>query len=284
MTLEAFLYRDDKQGIDWIVSSEWPREDIEGTPKKGIILFDEITAADSTLQVAAYEFILDRRLGQLYKVPDGWYIIAAGNRTQDAAVARTMSSALANRFCHIEVGANSTSWLEWALKNNIDPMVTGFIRFMPQKLFSMEGNKERGWPSPRSWERVSMELIAAKRKSLEMDLQHILIEGLVGESTAIEFMAFMEWSGKIPDVAKMLAGTSKVSVPERSDQRYAMVSALVYHVRQHEKPVEILNGLFNIMLKFPNDWIQLIYHDITLVMESDNKYDFIESLMDHEKT
>ena len=84
--------RDDKQGIDWIVSSEWPRVGVEGTPEKGIILFDEITAADSTLQVAAYEFILDRRLGQLYQVPDGWYIVAAGNRTGDAAVARTMSS------------------------------------------------------------------------------------------------------------------------------------------------------------------------------------------------
>ena len=84
--------RDDKKGIDWIVSSEWPREEDEDTPERGIILFDEITAADSTLQVAAYEFILDRRLGQLYQVPDGWYIVAAGNRTGDAAVARTMSS------------------------------------------------------------------------------------------------------------------------------------------------------------------------------------------------
>ena len=72
------------KGIDWIVSSEWPREEDEDTPEK-IILFDEITAADSTLQVAAYEFILDRRLGQLYQVPDGWYIVA-GNRTGDAAV------------------------------------------------------------------------------------------------------------------------------------------------------------------------------------------------------
>ena len=55
--------------------------DDDDTPERGIILFDEITAADSTLQVAAYEFILDRRLGQLYEVPDGWYIVAAGNRT-----------------------------------------------------------------------------------------------------------------------------------------------------------------------------------------------------------
>ena len=62
------------------------------TPEKGIILFDEITAADSTLQVAAYEFILDRRLGQLYEVPDGWYIVAAGNRTSDAVAEQCQCS------------------------------------------------------------------------------------------------------------------------------------------------------------------------------------------------
>ena len=273
--------RDDKQGIDWIVSSEWPRAGVDGTPDKGIILFDEITAADSTLQVAAYEFILDRRLGQLYQVPEGWYIVAAGNRTGDAAVARTMSSALANRFCHLEVGANSVSWLEWALINNLDPRVTGFIRYMPQKLFSMEGNKERGWPSPRSWERVAMELELANKKKLDDDLLHILVEGLVGEGVAVEFMAFLQWSGKIPDIGKMLSGEIKPTIPKRPDQRYAMLSAIVHNIRQHDEPVTLINGFFEIMLKFSNDWVQLLYHDITLVMDSLGNDEFTEALMEH---
>ena len=184
--------RDDKEGIDWIVSSDWPRPGVDGTPERGIILFDELTAADSTLQVAAYEFILDRRLGQLYTVPDGWYIVAAGNRTGDGAVARTMSSALANRFCHIEVGSHTKSWLDWALVNNLDPSVIGFIQYMPQKLFSMDGNTERGWPSPRSWERVEMEVELARKNNLPEDLIHIIVEGLIGEGTAIEFMGFLQ--------------------------------------------------------------------------------------------
>ena len=273
--------RDDKQGIDWIVSSEWPRAEDEDTPEKGIILFDEITAADSTLQVAAYEFILDRRLGQLYEVPDGWYIVAAGNRTGDAAVARTMSSALANRFCHLEVGANSASWLDWALINNIDPRVTGFIRYLPQKLFSMEGNKERGWPSPRSWERVAMEMELADQKNLDQDLLQIIIEGLIGDAAALEFMGFLNWSGKIPDVERMLAKEIKVTIPKRSDQRHAMLSAIVHNIRQRDKPEELLDGLFDIILKFPNDWAQLLYHDITLVMDKLGNDDFLEEMFDH---
>jgi hypothetical protein len=273
--------RDDKQGIDWIVSSEWPRAGVDGTPDRGIILFDEITAADSTLQVAAYEFILDRRLGQLYEVPDGWYIVAAGNRTGDAAVARTMSSALANRFCHIEVGANSQSWLDWALVNRIDPRVVGFIRYQPQRLFSMEGNKERGWPSPRSWERVAMELELATKKGLDNDLLQIIIEGLIGEGTAVEFMGFLEWTDKIPDVSKMLAGQIKVTIPKRPDQRYAMLSAIVHHIREHDNPLELLNGLFAIMLKFPNDWIQVLHHDLSLAMDVDGNEEFLIAFFDH---
>ena len=273
--------RDDKQGIDWIVSSEWPRLEDDRTPEKGIILFDEITAADSTLQVAAYEFILDRRLGQLYEVPDGWYIVAAGNRTSDAAVARTMSSALANRFCHIEVASNTASWLEWALLGNVDPRVTGFIRFAPQKLFSMDGNKERGWPSPRSWERVAMELELAQEKNLDRDILHLIVDGLVGEGTALEFMGFLEWSEKIPDVGRMLAREIKITVPKRPDQRYAMLSAIVHHVRQHETPESLVDGLFEIILSFPNDWAQLLYHDLTLVMDKEDKDLFLEELLEH---
>lgn len=53
--------------VKWLVSSEWPRD----PESRGIIMFDELTAADRTLQVASYEFILDRRLGDLYKVPPG---------------------------------------------------------------------------------------------------------------------------------------------------------------------------------------------------------------------
>ena len=51
-------------GVEWQVSAEWPRD----PQSKGIILFDELTAADRSLQVAAYEFILDRRASAVSSV------------------------------------------------------------------------------------------------------------------------------------------------------------------------------------------------------------------------
>ncbi|MBN1608121.1 MAG: hypothetical protein JW940_15925, partial [Polyangiaceae bacterium] len=83
-----------EDGVHWLTAAEWPRSG------RGLIVFDELTAADRSLQVAAYEFILDRRLGDLYRVPEGWYLCGAGNRSEDRAVTSTLSSALANRFCH----------------------------------------------------------------------------------------------------------------------------------------------------------------------------------------
>ena len=121
--------------VKWLVSSEWPRD----PQSRGIIMFDELTAADRTLQVASYEFILDRRLGDLYKVPDGWYILAAGNRTEDRAVACAMSSALANRFLHVEVKPEADSFISWAITHKLHPAVINFIRYRPGKLFSQEG-------------------------------------------------------------------------------------------------------------------------------------------------
>ena len=126
-----------------------------------------------------------------------------------------------------------------------------------------------------------MELELATQKRLDNDLLQVIVEGLIGEGAALEFMAFLQWSGKIPDVEKMLAGEIKATIPKRPDQRYAMLSAIVHNMRQHENPEELLNGFFDIVLKFPNDWAQLIHHDITLVMDSEGKDDFLIALMEH---
>ncbi|MBO7329049.1 MAG: ATP-binding protein, partial [Lentisphaeria bacterium] len=142
----------DGEQVRWLVSSEWPRD----PESRGIIIFDELTAADKTLQVAAYEFILDRRLGDLYKVPKNWYIVAAGNRTEDRAVACSMSSALANRFLHVEVAPQLRDFITYGESHGMHPVVLDFLRFRPKLLFSQkQENLQRGWPSPRSWERVS---------------------------------------------------------------------------------------------------------------------------------
>ena len=247
-----------EKGVEWRVSAEWPRD----KKSKGIILFDELTAADRSLQVAAYEFILDRRLGDLYQVPDGWYICAAGNRTEDRAVATTMSSALANRFLHVELEDNANDWLSWAAANSLHPSVTGFIRFRPGMLLKQENeNLERGWPTPRSWERVStMMKILPDDETL---IRHT-VYGLVGTGAGSEFMAFHKTAQGLAVKEMMLDPSQEVKIPQKADLRYALCAGAAYwlwHGKDEAESQALLDGFFRISLALSSDFAALMMTD-----------------------
>ena len=244
--------------VDWMVSGEWPREG------RGILLFDELTAADRSLQVAAYELILDRRLGDLYKVPDGWYICGAGNRVEDAAVSTTMSSALANRFMHVELGEDVEAWVNWATKHNIHPSVTGFLRFRPECLFRQsDENLERGWPTPRSWERVSIMMGIVPKEDEE--LLRKLVYGLVGNRAGMEFIEFHKLNASFTDVLKMMTDPKvPVVIPAKVDRKYAMCAAMAYYVWRGKNKAEesaLLDGFFRISKKLTSDFACMVMAD-----------------------
>ena len=247
-----------EKGVEWQVSAEWPRD----PESKGIILFDELTAADRSLQVAAYEFILDRRLGDLYKVPDNWYICAAGNRITDRAVATTMSSALANRFMHVELESDVDNWLVWAAKNEIHPAVTGFIRFRPQLLFNQENeNLERGWPTPRSWERVSsiLHILPDDEKLIRSS-----VYGLVGNRAGVEFMAFCKTIENFNVKEMMLDPMRPLIIPDRADVCYLLCSSVAYFLWRGKNEYEntaLLDGFFRISLELSSDFAALLMMD-----------------------
>ncbi|TVQ30735.1 MAG: AAA family ATPase [Wenzhouxiangella sp.] len=242
--------------VDWLLSSQWPRD----PASRGIILFDEITAVDRSLQVAVYEMILDRRLGTLYEVPPGWLLVAAGNRGGDQAVVTTMSSALANRFCHLEVQPQLEDWLKWAGAAGIHPNVTGFLRFRPECFHDMEGDLERGWPSARSWERVSEVLHQGK---LSDRLLELMLGGLVGPGAGRELAAFLDWAGKLPDAEMLLQDPESFQMPRRADQRYALCAALVHFL--WSGPTDGLearvDGFLRIGLKMTSDFAAMAMID-----------------------
>ena len=240
--------------MDWYVNGSWPRN-----PKgKGIIFLDEITAADRSIQVAAYELVLDRRLGKLYNVPDGYLIVAAGNTVTDHAVATTMSSALANRFMHVELQADQENWLSWARHNDIHPSVIGFIQYKPDALFKMEDeNLERGWPSPRAWERVSRMCHDCPSK----DLLRKMVYGLVGNGYGAEFMAFHELNAEFDNILDIMRDpNSKIKIPERADQKFAMCSAMVYLVwrgKDEKDAAARLTGFYRICIELSSDFASM---------------------------
>jgi len=212
--------------VEWAIPSMLPHPKKHGL--QGILFLDEITSAPPSVSAAAYQLILDRKLGE-YEVPQGWAIIAAGNRQGDRGVTYTMPAPLANRFSHYEVDVNLDDWVLWAYRRGIDDRVIGFLRFRPEMIFDFDtAQNPIAFPSPRSWEFAHR---ALKKFSDVPDMLSGALQACVGPAAGVEMHAFIRHLDQLPDIDAILAGDD-VPVPEDLDLQYAVASALVGRVTQ----------------------------------------------------
>ena len=100
-----------------------------------VLFLDELNACSQEVQKAFYSLIHERRIGE-YHLPEGSIVIGAGNRSQDSAIVKTMSSALINRMFHVHLKADSKQWITWAYESGIHPWITDYITQRPNHLFS----------------------------------------------------------------------------------------------------------------------------------------------------
>jgi len=206
--------------VDWSVPSLLPDSKRHG--KQGILFLDEITSAPPTVSAAAYQLILDRRLGD-YIVPEGWVIFAAGNRQGDRGVTYAMPAPLANRFSHYELDVNLDDWVAWAYKNNIDERIIGFLRYRPEHLFEFDAKHNPvAFPSPRTWEFVHR---ALNKFGTDLSLFRQAAGACVGEVAGVEITTFVEHMADLPDLNAIINGES-VSIPKELDLQYAICAAL----------------------------------------------------------
>lgn len=207
--------------VEWAIPAMLP--DAERHGPQGILFLDEITSAPPSVSAAAYQLILDRRLGA-YQIPEGWAIFAAGNRQGDRGVTYTMPAPLANRFSHFEVEAYLDDWVAWAYANRIDERLIGFLRFRPELLFDFNpAHNPVAFPSPRSWEFAHR---ALQKFGDHPELLLPTLQACVGPAAGLELNAFIENLDRMPDLDAILRG-EEVPVPREVDLQYAVASALV---------------------------------------------------------
>jgi hypothetical protein len=207
--------------VEWAVPAILPSANKHGAA--GVLFLDEITSAPPAVSAAAYQLILDRRLGE-YQVPDHWAIFAAGNRQGDRGVTYSMPAPLANRFSHFEVDTNLDDWVAWAYKSGIDERIIGFLRFRPELLFDFDpAHNPVAFPSPRSWEFAHR---ALQKFQDDSDLLQGTLQACVGPAAGIEVTAFVSCLDDMPDLDAICSG-AEVSVPKEIDLQYAVAAALV---------------------------------------------------------
>ena len=247
--------------VDWAIPAMLP--DAQRHGPEGIMFLDEITSAPPSVSAAAYQLILDRKLGE-YEVPEGWAIIAAGNRQGDRGVTYSMPAPLANRFSHYEVEVNLDDWVAWAYANRIDDRVIGFLRFRPDLLFDFDpSHNPVAFPSPRSWEFTHR---ALQKFDDNRDLLANALQACVGKAAGIELNAFIENLDQMPDLDAIVTGED-VPAPQEIDLQYAVASALVGRaIRAREtangEAVKIHGNILSYASSFPQ-------RDMGVMMVSD---------------
>ncbi|MBL7003200.1 MAG: AAA family ATPase [Gammaproteobacteria bacterium] len=275
----------DKDTVEWAIPSMLPNAERHGL--KGILFLDEITSATPSVSAAAYQLILDRKLGE-YSIPDGWAIFAAGNRQGDRGVTYAMPAPLANRFSHFELDLNLDDWVAWAYKNNIDERVIGFLRFRPELLFDFDpAHNPIAFPSPRSWE------FAHRALQKFVNMPNLILGSLqacVGQAPGIELNAFVDSLDQMPDLDLIIKGED-VKAPEEIDLQYAVAAALVgraIRVQGSDNQNEVYGHILNYAAVLPmremgvmlvSDMHRAIGDDIFAVPEFSNWAEAIGDLM-----
>ena len=207
--------------VEWAIPAMLPDAARHGA--SGVLFLDEITSAAPTVSAAAYQLILDRRLGA-YTVPEGWAIFAAGNRQGDRGITYSMPAPLANRFSHFSVETHLDDWVAWAYANDIDERVIAFLRFRPELLFDFDpAHNPVAFPSPRSWEFAHR---ALAKFGEQPELLLGALEACVGPAGGVELKAFIDNLDNLPDIDAIVNGAA-ASVPKETDLQYAVAAALV---------------------------------------------------------
>jgi hypothetical protein len=262
----------DLRGIPTIENGKtiWKVPSFLPSKGKGILFLDEINSAAQSTQAAAYQLVLDRKLGD-YELPPGWSIIAAGNNMTDMAIVNQISSALKNRFVHIDVETDPDDWHAWAMSSKIDDTVIGFIHDHPQLLNEMQatGNKERdakirstiraanAFATPRTWEYASR-LLKAGIDSMQA------MNATIG-AAAVEFMAYRKLHTKIPDLVKILDKLNgEAAAPEDSSLVYATILKLETMVTKKRVP-----AVFKYIEGFSKEYQVMFVKDMSMRPEAD---------------
>ena len=222
---------------------------------KGLLFFDELNAAPPLVQASLYQLTLDRRVGE-YVLPDGWKIVAAGNRASDAAIVFKMPSALANRFIHLDLEPDVDDWASWAMTRDLHPLVVSFIRLRRELLLDMT-DTGRGFPTPRSWEMLSDTFKVLKNP---MDAEDVII-GMVGEGAAMELLGFIESAITEDEVAAILANPETAKLPDNLGHMYALISYI--SSRATEESVQVSAG--KLLSRVEPEWAVIMARDILRV-------------------
>lgn len=201
-------------------ATEWAPPVFLPTDGKGFLFLDEMNAARPEVLAGCYQLILDRAIGE-YRLPDGWTVIAAGNREGDRSVASRLPTALANRMLHLALDVDLQEWSSWALGNGVPAELIAFLRFRPSLLHAFDPKSASpAFPSPRSWASVGRLMMSEAYQ--DMDIFTDMASGLVGDGASAELLGFLQVYRQLPSLEIIRMAPDTAPVPDGPAATYAV--------------------------------------------------------------
>ena len=236
--------------MKWAPPIELPDAKMAKKYKTIVLFLDEMNSAAPSVQAAAYQLILNRRVGT-YKLPDNVMIVAAGNREADKGVTYRMPAPLSNRFVHLEIKVDFDDWFAWAVANDIHKDVVGYLTFAKKDLYDFDPKSpSRSFATPRSWSFVSDLLEDDDDETTTTDL----VSGSVGEGLAVKFMAHRKVSAHLPNPSDILVGKVKTMETKEISAMYSLTVSLCYELKEAiDKSDKKFDDKVNNFLRFAMD-------------------------------
>jgi hypothetical protein len=156
------------------------------------LFLDELPACAPDIQKAFYSLLLERRLGE-HKLPTGTWVVAAGNRLEDRALVRSLSSALINRVIILHIRVDVEEWCTWARGHNVRAEVVEFLHKNRDSLLRPVPSHPEPFSTPRAWASLAQALdLAEKGGVLNDSILKALAHGRVSPADARAFVRFVQ--------------------------------------------------------------------------------------------
>ncbi|MGL5258073.1 MAG: ATP-binding protein [Proteocatella sp.] len=241
----------EKKTTIYAVHNKLREIDEEIAKGRNVLLFiDEINRCEHTVQQELMNLILNREING-YKLNDEVKILAAMNPSSkygsdfDYQVV-DMDAAQENRFVWLNMEADHTQWINWAIREGIEDKVIEFISTFPEYLHKINDEDVRA--TPRSYERVSKSytIFKEQKDSIPRSVFLNVIKGNVGKVIAEEFISFIESD------CSPLVSYEEIFLGETLDSEIIEKVKNESHTRLYLSAMNILKKL-ELNIKYNND-------------------------------
>lgn len=270
-TVEDYRYIND-QGIEivkkrtvYAVHTKLQQIENAINENRQVLLFiDEINRCEHTVQQELMNLILNKEING-YNLSKSVKILAAmnppnkGNDNFDYQII-DMDPAQENRFVWLYMESDVDSWIQWAIKSELEDKVIEFIATFPEYLHSNEDEFVKA--TPRSFERVSKAYKIYKNNNDDKlkKIFYSVVKGNVGSKIAQEFLAFIDRNlNPLISPKEILSGKSldedliKKIKSESHTRLHLTIKNLLNFLNKDELCDETINRVVEFINKYPID-------------------------------